>query len=117
MLTIYGDPEAGEVRGEAMACGIALAQHYAAEALRLQGAAAVPPELALAARLLAWWQGRGGAPLHLAEVYQRGLNALDTAAKARACVEVLVEHGHARRLPPGIVLDGKPRREAWEMVP
>jgi hypothetical protein len=100
-----------------MACGIELAQHYAAEALRLQGAAAVAPELALAGRLLAWWQGRGGTTLHLAEVYQRGLNALNTAAKARACVEVLVEHGHARRLPPGTVLDGKPRRDAWELVP
>ena len=117
VLTVYGDPDAGEITGEAMACGIALAQHYAAEALRLQGAAAVAPELALAARLLAWWQGRGGAPLHLAEVYQRGLNALGSAAKARACMEVLVEHGHAQRLPPGTVLDGKPRREAWALVP
>ena len=116
VLTSYRDPEAGEIAGDDMASGIMLAQHYAAEALRLHGAAAVAPELAMAARLLAWWHARGGAPLHLAEVYQRGLNALDTASKARACLEVLVEHGHARRLPPGTVLEGKTRRDAWELI-
>ena len=53
---VYADPDAMQVDAEAMACGIALAQHYAAEMLRLQGGAAVSPDLRLAARLLAWWQ-------------------------------------------------------------
>ena len=83
----------------------------------MQGATAVAPELALAARLLAWWRARGGGPLHLAQVYQRGPNALDTAAEARACMRVLVEHGHAVPLPPGTAVDGAPRQEAWGMVP
>jgi hypothetical protein len=83
----------------------------------VQGAAAVAPELALAARLLAWRRGRGGGPIHLVQVYQRGPSALDTAAKARACMRLLVEHGHAVPLPPGTAVDGAPRQEAWEPVP
>ncbi len=37
VLAIYADPDAMEVSAEMMACGIALAHHYAAELLRLQG--------------------------------------------------------------------------------
>lgn len=117
VLAIYAEPDATEVSAERMACGIALAQHYAAEALRLQGAAAVSPDLALAARLLAWWRARPGPRLHLAMIYQRGLNSIDSAEKARRTVAVLEDHGHVRRLPAGIEIDGAPRREAWEVVP
>jgi hypothetical protein len=41
VLATYADPDAIEVDGHAMSCGIALAQHYAAERLRLQGAGVV----------------------------------------------------------------------------
>jgi hypothetical protein len=117
VLAVYADADAMEVAGEAMACGVALAQHYAAELLRLQGASAVSPDLRLAARLLAWWQGRSDPRCHLAEIYQRGLNALGEAATARRMVGILEDHGWVRRLPDGTVLDGAPRREAWELVP
>lgn len=117
VLTIYADPDAERVSAENMLHGIALAQHYAAEALRLQGAAAVAPDLLLAGRLLKWWQERPDPRLHLAQVYQRGLNALDSAEKARRVVSVLAEHGYAEPLKPGTVVDGAPRREAWTLAP
>jgi hypothetical protein len=83
----------------------------------MQGAASVPPDLRLANRLLQWWQARRDRRLHLAAIYQRGLNALDTAEKARRIVNVLVSHGYATPLPPGTEVDGARRKEAWELVP
>jgi hypothetical protein len=117
VLSVYADPDAIEVSGEAMACGVALAQHCAAELLRLHEGAAIAPDLRLAARLLAWWQSQPDPRVHLATIYQRGPNAIGDAATARRIVDVLEEHGLARRLPAGTVLDGVPRREAWELVP
>jgi hypothetical protein len=73
--------------------------------------------LRLAARLLAWWQARPDPQCHLAAIYQRGLNAIGDAATARQIVGILEEHGWVRRLPAGITLDDKPRREAWELLP
>ena len=117
VLTVYADPDAYEVQAEAMAGGIELAKHYALELLRLQGAAAVSPDLALASRLLAWWQARPDPKCHLAAIYQRGLYAIRDAATARRIVGILEEHGYVDRLQNGIELDGKRRREAWELIP
>ncbi|GGC58165.1 hypothetical protein GCM10011504_40530 [Siccirubricoccus deserti] len=116
VLAVYADPDAMEVTGEAMAGGIALAQHYAAELLRLQGTAGISPDLRLAQRLLAWWQARRDPALHLAAVYQRGLNALGDAATARRIVGILEDHGWAVRLPSGAEVEGAPRREAWTLA-
>jgi hypothetical protein len=117
VLALYADPDAMEVSAEDMACGIALAEHYAVEMLRLAGAGAVNPDLRLAARLLRWWQDRGAPRLHLATIYQRGLNAIGDAATARRIVAILAEHGHVRRLPDGTEIDGRSRRDVWELVP
>jgi hypothetical protein len=117
VLTVYGNPDAMEVDREAVACGIRLAQHYAAEMLRLQGGASIAPDLRLTARLLAWWQGRSDPKCYLAAIYQRGPNTISDAATARRTVGLLEEHGWVRRLERDIVLDGSPRRDAWELVP
>ena len=116
VLATYADPDASAVSGEHMACGIELAQHYAAELIRLGEAAGVAPELRLAQRLLAWWQARPDPRCHLAAIYQRGLNAIGDAETARRIVFVLEDHGWVRRLPAGAVLDGSPRKEAWGLV-
>ncbi len=116
VLALYADADAMEVPAEHLACGIALVEHYAVEMLRLAGAGAVSPDLRLADRLLHWWQARKDPRLHLATIYQRGLNAIGDAETARRIVGILAEHGHARRLPAGTELEGKPRREAWELV-
>lgn len=99
VLTVYAEPDAMGVDGTMMACGIALAQHYAAELIRLQGGAAITPELRLAARLLTWWQARPDPRCYLALIYQRGPNAIGDAVKARSAVSTLEGHGwvHACR--------------------
>ncbi|WP_439577926.1 YfjI family protein [Elioraea sp.] len=116
VLTVIADPEARAATREAMDAAVMLVQHYAAEMLRLAGAAEVDPALRLAERLLNWWRTSGGTRKHLAAIYDGGPRAIRSADKARAVVAVLEEHGHVRRLPAGTFLDGMPRREAWELV-
>jgi hypothetical protein len=117
MLALYADPDTMEVSGEAMACGIALAQHYAAELLRLQGSASVSPDLRLAQRLLGWWQDQPGGVCHLAQIYQRGPSALRDAGTARRIINVLASHGWVVKLDAGVELDGAMRKEAWRLAP
>ena len=99
-----------------MACGIGLAKYYATGALRLKGGAAVAPELRRAQHLLAWWQGRADPQCHLAQIYQRGPNAIRDAATAQRLVAVLEDHGWVRRQKAGTEVDGARRRDAWVLV-
>lgn len=106
-----------EVSAEKMACGIALAQHYAAEMIRLKGGASVSPELKGAQRLLDWWKERSDPRAHLAEIYERGPASLRTAQAARDACQTLQEHGWIKTLQAGTEFDDAPRREAWVLVP
>jgi hypothetical protein len=117
VLAAYADPDAIDVDDHSMSCGIALAQHFAAELLRLHGAAAVNPDLRLAAKLLAWFQMQNTPRFHLATVYQRGPSPLRDAATARRIVGILEDHGWITRLPQGTPIDGVARNEVWELVP
>jgi hypothetical protein len=117
VLAVYADPDAMEVTGEAMACGIALVQHYEAEMQRLAGTAAVNAELRQADAVLRWIGERGLTRIHLSQVYQYGPAGVRDATAARAAVNILVEHGHLRPLPAGTEVDGASRREAWGVVP
>lgn len=117
VMAVYADPNAVEVSTEHMTNGIKLVQHYAAEMQRLADGAAIAPDLKLARRLLDWWQGRPDPKCHLATIYQRGLNAIGDAGTARRIIEILEAHGWIARLPAGTVLDGTPRRDAWELRP
>ncbi len=99
-----------------MANGIALAEYYAGEMLRLLGSAQVGAELQTAQSVLGWLKEQGRGCYHLAEVYQRGPSAVRTAADARAAMMTLAEHGHLRALKPGSVIDGSPRQESWELI-
>jgi hypothetical protein len=117
VLNLYHAPDAMNVQLAAMQCGIQLARFYANEMLRLHGSASVAPELRMAQILLRWWQLQPETMQYLAKLYQFGPNGLREAAKARAAVKILEDHGWIERLPPGIELDGKPRKEAWRLLP
>lgn len=114
-LTVAEDMDAGEVSAEAMAAGIALAQHYAAEMLRLVGGAEVDPQLRAAERVLDWWRSTGEARKHLAAIYEHGPRAIRSASAAREVLAILEEHGRVKRLPP-TEIDGMKRRDVWELV-
>lgn len=116
VLTLVADIKAGEVGAGEMEAGIALAQHYAVEAMRLFGASRVSGELREAEQLLGWlhtsWRE---LRVSLPDIYRRGPNSIRDKARARRAVTILVDHGHLVAAPAGDV-DGTFRREVWRIV-
>ena len=118
---------ARSVTGEAMACGVELAQHYAAEALRLQADGATDPAILEAERLLAWIRGlpatRGDVLVSLPAIYQRGPGALRDKASAERAVKLLAAHRHLLRVEGSaevVEAPGRPpvrRKEVWRLNP
>jgi Protein of unknown function (DUF3987) len=117
VLALVCEITAGEIAEAEMSAGIALAEHYAVEALRLFGASRVNADVFLAYRLQSWVLTKWGEPnISLPDIYQRGLNAIGDSATARRMVGILEEHGVLVRLPEGAVVAGQYRREAWRIV-
>lgn len=116
VLTLAGNIEAGEVGSAEMEAGIALAQHYAVEGLRLFGTSRVSGELREAQQLLTWLQASWHEPLvSLPDIYQRGPNSIRDRARAHRAVTLLVDHGWLSVVPPGEV-GGVFRREVWRVA-
>lgn len=117
VLTLVRNIDAGEIASPDMAAGIELAQHYAAEALRLEGGSRVSAELRLAQRALDWLLRQWGEPaISLPDLYQRGPGAIRDAAAARKAVGILEDHGWLVRIAEGAAVAGARRREAWRIV-
>jgi hypothetical protein len=99
-----------------MKAGITLAEHYAAEALRIFEAGRISDDLRLAQRLLDWLHRKWKeSAVSLPDIYQRGLNAIRDQATARKLVGILVNHGWLVLVPGGAVVAGERRREAWRV--
>ncbi len=117
MLTLVRDIGAGEVAAAEMAAGIELAQHYAAEALRLHGGGQVSAELRLARQALDWLLQHWPEPtISLPDLYQRGPFAIRDSKTARQVVATLEGHGWLARITQGAEIAGTRRREAWRVV-
>jgi hypothetical protein len=119
VLALVRNIEAGEVSSADMAAGIELAQHYAAEALRLFAASRVSAELYLADRTLKWLRAHWARKpaVSLPDLYQFGPNGIRDKAKASQVVRLLEDHGYLVRIEDGAEIDGKWRRDAWRLVP
>ena len=114
---VFADLEASEVTEQAMVSGIALADYYAAEALRLADTVRIDPDLAHAARVLAWLRETWGEPLvSLPDLYQLGPHCIRTQSAAHKVVGILLKHGHLVQEPGPAVVGGKRRREVWRIV-
>src|SRR5215469_15324428 len=102
-----------------MAAAIELAQHYAAEALRLHAGSRISADLRLAQRALSWLLGQWPEPaVSLPDLYQRGPAAIRETATARKIVAILEDHGWLVRIQQGTVVAGEHRREGnGERVP
>jgi len=117
VLTLVDDLAAPVVPARQMAAGVELAQHYAAEAMRLFATGAVNPDLALAQKLLNWIKASWNEPaISLCEIYRLGPNAVRDAATARKLVEILEGHGWLRKSRRPIEVAGQRRRDAWFIV-
>jgi hypothetical protein len=117
VLTLVRDIDAGEMVAADIEAGIALAEHYAAEALRLFGASRISADLRLAQKLLDWLLYQWTEPaISLPDIYQRSLNTIGDKATATKLVAILEDHGYLYRIPQGAVVAGQRRREAWRIV-
>ncbi len=105
------------IDAETFDAGAELAGWYAGEQLRIGDAVAPDPEFDAAQELLDWWQAQPDPRLHLTALYKSGPNRLRKADDAKRAVAILEGHNWIERLPVGITLDGKPRREAWRLIP
>ena len=117
VLTLTGDIEAAEIAAPEIEAGIALAEHYAAEALRLIDAGRVNEDLRLAQRFLDWlhnsWKEDA---ISLPDIYQRSLNAIGDKATASKIAGILEAHNHLVKIPGGAKIAGQYRRDAWRIV-
>jgi hypothetical protein len=117
VLSVVRDLDSAAISAEDIRAGIALAEHYTAEALRLFGAGRMNAELLLAQRLLDWllrqWPEN---VISLPDIYQRSLNAIRDQVTARKLVSILEDHGWLVRIPAGAIVGGQKRHEAWRIV-
>ena len=114
VLTLFGNPDARQVSGEAMAQGVELARFYVGEAKRLADTAAISAETAEAERLRAWLCERWAEPLvSVRAVVRRGPSAIREATRARKLLKALEAQGWLAPREGGAVVDGAKAREAW----
>ena len=117
VLALVSDADIGEVKAEQLAAGIALAQHYVAEALRLFEASHVSDVLRQAQQLLSWLLGSWNeAFVSLPDIYQRGPNAIRDKTSAARLVAILEDHGWLIKENSGAEIAGQHRRDAWRII-
>jgi hypothetical protein len=116
-LTLIENATAQEIAADALEQGIALAEHYMAEALRLFEATQADAELVRAQALARWltvqWDH---AVVGLPDIYRLGPNSVRDLKTARRLVGVLESHGHLSRIEGGAQVGENYRREAWEIA-
>lgn len=117
VLALFSDISTGTVSAAHMEAGIAQAQFYVSEALRLFHANADCPDLALAEKVLAWGRAQQGHRFGISQLYQRGPNAVRDKAKASRIMGILAEHGWAYEIQGGAEIAGHRYRSAWEVRP
>ena len=117
ILTVVQDPFASEVDGFNMENGIALANYYAAEAVRACEEGNVDKQILLAERLLNWLQQNWEKDcISLPDIYQRGLTIVNSKAKATPLIALLEDHGWLVRIKDGQIIEGKFRRDVWRII-
>jgi hypothetical protein len=118
VLTLFADPDAAEISGEAIGSAIVLApQHYATEAVRLADAAQISADALIADKVRLWLMHNWSEPLaSLPDIYQHGPNVVREKAKAEKVVRMLEEHGHLHRIAGGATIRGTKRRDVWRIV-
>ena len=120
VLSLIQDPGADQIPEEVVEWGVVLAEYYLREAQRLAGGYRVPEYLRQAEHLLNWLKGylrqKGRREFYLAEVYNNQVSGANTADRARSVLRTLERHGYI--IPAsGTVIDGRARKEAWEINP
>ena len=116
ILAVVDDLQTTVVKRHHVEAGIALAQYYLGEGLRLFNNSHDNPDLILAERLLAWAQTLESKPVYLQLVYQYGPNQIRDQETARKIIRILEAHGWLEPIPGGQEIEGIHRKEVWRVV-
>ncbi|MCH7937841.1 MAG: DUF3987 domain-containing protein [Proteobacteria bacterium] len=117
VVALVDDIDAPALSSDHLAAGIRLAEHYAAEAMRLFAAGRTDPGLLLAQRTLDWLHGKWTETVFSpVELYRLGPNAIRDRKTALKMISILDEHGWIVAIDGGAMIKGQRRREAWRIV-
>jgi hypothetical protein len=112
ILALVEDIDIETLSLDHMERGIALAEHYASEALRLHGAAQINTDLRAAERLLTWLQGHWDEVLiSTPDVYQRAPKVARNKRDAEMLLAILEDHDWIARLHEGAIIKDVMRRD------
>jgi hypothetical protein len=114
VLTAMENLNATEISADRMMDGIALAEFYTSEALRLFEAGMTNPDLVLAEKVLAFIKERGEL-VSLRCVYTHGPNAARDKATAARMMKLLEDHHWVERAD-GVEIDRRKVRQAWRLA-
>lgn len=116
VLGLFDNLSLQQIDRALMARGIALAQWYLGEALRLTEAEAASPELVNAERVLEWLSvNYKSAPFSLPCIYMNGPRPVRCKHSAAAVVDVLLDHHWIEKAEGAHRIDGKLRRECFRL--
>jgi hypothetical protein len=118
VLTLFRDLNAACVALEDVANAVELMSYYLDEALRLSQSAALSGDLERAEKLRRWiidtWPHDEILPR---DIQKNGpTTALRQAPKVRSAIAILEKYGWLIPFPPGEIIRGAARREAWRVV-
>ncbi len=118
VLTAFEDINAPEVSLAHMDNGIALAAYYLREALRIANYANPEEHIRIAEDIRVWiferWDEDIVTPRDIQNGGPGGLRS--SLPKIKRALAVLVDHGWLAPLPPGTVVNGTSRKEAYQLV-
>jgi hypothetical protein len=119
-IALFENIDAASIPLEHLKAGIVLARFFLTESLRLFHSAKTDPDLLLAEKVFSWLKTRVGSRPQLVSlpcVYRNGPNAVRDKSTAARCMAILTDHGWTRLLDGGAEIDGKKRRQVWEVHP
>ena len=117
VLTVYADPQAMEINLAHVQSGIALADWYLSEAVRLRDAAAISLETKQAESLRCWLIAVWSEPfVSIRAIVNRGPNSIRETRLVRKLVPILEANGWLARMPEGVEVLGEKSRETWRVV-
>lgn len=115
VLTLVEDLNAPNIPIRHMQSGLELTNHYLTESLRLFNAGATDPDLELAEQVLEWAR-KQGRHVALPTIYTFGPSRIRNKKEAERIVRALEQHGWFKRVAGGMEIDGKHRKDVWEVV-
>jgi hypothetical protein len=117
VLSLYADGDTAAIGAAALDGAVALMRHYLGEARHLAGLPRALAEARLNRAVLDYMVESDRPEVHLTEIYRSGPRLLRDPGAVRAALRRLEAEGQVAAIPGGAWLDGRDRREVWQLLP